>query len=494
MRRPHHRRQRRPTCLSSNSLVAGPLVEHPLVGGSVERPDRVEERLELVLPVVERDRRAAISISAGSSPGTGPGDVSISTSASTRSGWASTMRRTTIPPIECPSRRNASMPTASATPRVGREAVERVRGRVGRAVALAVTPVVEGDDAVVARRACRRGRRSPPWRRRTRAPGATSGPRPDSTTVEPDAVVGHHPHAHPRSCRAAPAAPPDDAAIVGYPATGSGRCLRPRRPRSRRARPSLPAGVGCAWSSARCCSRSSSRRSDLEDAPPEAPAPLDARLPRAGRAAAHRLRHRALGLALAAGARACSTPTSRCARSTRHYFAGQFVGNVLPSTIGGDVLRVSRSADEHRLERDASFASVAHRAAERLPRAARCSCFFGFAVDPSLLESTTPGSRSLIAGGALAALGVILAARRAPAPRGPLRRTTRTGCGSSAPCTSASTGCATEPREALGVLGAALIYQVSVVAAVVFVVQTLDARRSRSARSSRSSPRSRWRR
>src|ERR1700712_2615521 len=28
---------------------------------------------------------------------------------------------------------------------------------------------------------------------------------------------------------------------------------------------------------------------------------------------------------------------------TGHYFAGQFVGNVLPSTIGGDVLRISRS-------------------------------------------------------------------------------------------------------------------------------------------------------
>src|SRR6516165_6737900 len=27
-----------------------------------------------------------------------------------------------------------------------------------------------------------------------------------------------------------------------------------------------------------------------------------------------------------------------------HYLAGQFVGNVLPSTIGGDLLRVSRTA------------------------------------------------------------------------------------------------------------------------------------------------------
>src|SRR5215210_2655134 len=30
---------------------------------------------------------------------------------------------------------------------------------------------------------------------------------------------------------------------------------------------------------------------------------------------------------------------------TGHYFAGQFVGNVLPSTVGGDVVRVSRTAD-----------------------------------------------------------------------------------------------------------------------------------------------------
>src|SRR5262245_22039339 len=28
---------------------------------------------------------------------------------------------------------------------------------------------------------------------------------------------------------------------------------------------------------------------------------------------------------------------------TKHYLAGQFVGNLLPSTVGGDVLRVSRS-------------------------------------------------------------------------------------------------------------------------------------------------------
>src|SRR6516165_3651250 len=40
-----------------------------------------------------------------------------------------------------------------------------------------------------------------------------------------------------------------------------------------------------------------------------------------------------------------------------HYFAGQFVGNVLPSTVGGDVLRVSRVSKDVGA-RDTAFASV----------------------------------------------------------------------------------------------------------------------------------------
>ena len=86
------------------------------------------------------------------------------------------------------------------------------------------------------------------------------------------------------------------------------------------------------------------------------------------------------------------------------------------------------------------------------------------------------------------------AARRAAPSSRAGSRTTRTGCGSSAPCTSASTGCAADPRDALGILGAALVYQVSVVAAVVLRGPHARRSRSRPARSSRSSPRSRWRR
>jgi len=45
-------------------------------------------------------------------------------------------------------------------------------------------------------------------------------------------------------------------------------------------------------------------------------------------------------------------------RLTSHYFAGQFVSNVLPTTIGGDVLRVARLTRDNG-EGPKSFASVA---------------------------------------------------------------------------------------------------------------------------------------
>jgi len=57
-----------------------------------------------------------------------------------------------------------------------------------------------------------------------------------------------------------------------------------------------------------------------------------------------------------------------------HYLAGQFVGNVLPSTIGGDVLRVSRAAKTTGTS-DIAFASVGSR------------------YDPTSSRSTARGSR-----------------------------------------------------------------------------------------------------
>lgn len=51
-------------------------------------------------------------------------------------------------------------------------------------------------------------------------------------------------------------------------------------------------------------------------------------------------------------------PVPRSMRLVSHYFAGLFVGNVLPSTIGGDVLRVSRLSGDLQSNTPASFASV----------------------------------------------------------------------------------------------------------------------------------------
>jgi hypothetical protein len=48
---------------------------------------------------------------------------------------------------------------------------------------------------------------------------------------------------------------------------------------------------------------------------------------------------------------------ARLSRLVRHYLAGQFVSNVLPTTIGGDVLRVTRLSRETG-ETPATFASV----------------------------------------------------------------------------------------------------------------------------------------
>ncbi|MBK5288662.1 MAG: flippase-like domain-containing protein, partial [Acidimicrobiia bacterium] len=91
---------------------------------------------------------------------------------------------------------------------------------------------------------------------------------------------------------------------------------------------------------------------------------------------------------------------------TTHYFAGQFVGNVLPSTIGGDVLRVTRSA-KNIGSRETAFAAVA---LERLTGflALPLISAIGFMIDPSLLSSGKAWVALLISGITLAALSIIL--------------------------------------------------------------------------------------
>jgi len=157
---------------------------------------------------------------------------------------------------------------------------------------------------------------------------------------------------------------------------------------------------------------------------------------------------------------------------TGHYFAGQFVGNVLPSTIGGDVLRISRSA-KNIGSRETAFAAVA---LERLSGflALPVICLFGFLVDPSLLESSTAWVAVLVSGIALASLAgiLLLAAHPKLAGRFQHHENWMRFIGASHVGVERLRR---EPRAALAVLGTAMIYQISVVLTVGFVILTVGA-------------------
>ena len=94
------------------------------------------------------------------------------------------------------------------------------------------------------------------------------------------------------------------------------------------------------------------------------------------------------------------------------YFAGQFVSNVLPTTIGGDVLRITRlTRDDPGADSADTFASVV---LERLTGwlVLPLITFFGLLVNPELREQGRASAvAAIVATGTLVALvGVILAA------------------------------------------------------------------------------------
>jgi uncharacterized membrane protein YbhN (UPF0104 family) len=156
---------------------------------------------------------------------------------------------------------------------------------------------------------------------------------------------------------------------------------------------------------------------------------------------------------------------------TSHYFAGQFVGNLLPSTIGGDVLRVSRGAKSTG-SAPVSFASVA---IERLSGfvALPVLVVVGFILRPSLLDSDHAWIALAIAGGSLVALGIILVLAGSPRLAGRFAEHENWMRFIGAVHIGVDR-LRHQPRMAFGVLGAAVIYQASLVAAVYCAVKTLD--------------------
>jgi uncharacterized membrane protein YbhN (UPF0104 family) len=156
---------------------------------------------------------------------------------------------------------------------------------------------------------------------------------------------------------------------------------------------------------------------------------------------------------------------------TAYTLAGQFVGNVLPSTIGGDVVRVSRlgaTIDST----ETAFASVA---IERLTGfiALPALVVTGFVLRPSLADRDHAVVALGIAAIAVGALAAILVAAAHPRLAGRFAGNDNWMRFIGAVHVGVDR-LRRQPRAALGVVGTSLAYQMSVIAAVLCIVRTLD--------------------
>jgi uncharacterized protein (TIRG00374 family) len=153
-----------------------------------------------------------------------------------------------------------------------------------------------------------------------------------------------------------------------------------------------------------------------------------------------------------------------------HYLAGQFVGNVLPSTIGGDVLRVSR-ATKTTGTGDIAFASVV---IERLSGmvALPLLSFVGFALEPDLIGLDHAWIALAIAGATVVALGLILVLAGSPRMAGRFAKHQNWMRFIGAVHVGVDR-IRHEPRQALRVLVAAITYQASVLIAVYCAIHAL---------------------
>ena len=156
---------------------------------------------------------------------------------------------------------------------------------------------------------------------------------------------------------------------------------------------------------------------------------------------------------------------------TRYYLAGQFVGNVLPSTIGGDVVRISRCGKTVG-SNETAFASVA---LERLTGfvALPIISLVGFLFTPSIMAWKRSWLALGIDAAALVMLGVIL--YTAGHPRAAGRFADRENWTRFIGAIHFGVNrLRHRPRDVLGILGTAFVYQVTVVVSVAFAAKALD--------------------
>ena len=146
---------------------------------------------------------------------------------------------------------------------------------------------------------------------------------------------------------------------------------------------------------------------------------------------------------------------------------------MLPSTIGGDVVRVARASNTVGSS-EVSFGSVV---LERLTGfvALPLLVFAGFAIRPSLIDRTHAWIALLVAvRHARRCSALILFVAGHPAPRGPLRGARELGRGSSARCTSASNACAASRARSSRSSAPRSLFQTSQVVMFGLIFRALD--------------------
>lgn len=152
------------------------------------------------------------------------------------------------------------------------------------------------------------------------------------------------------------------------------------------------------------------------------------------------------------------------------YFAGQFVGNVLPSTIGGDVVRIARVSRDVGA-RDTAFASVV---LERLTGFVSLPLLMiiGFALRPDLASTSNGWIAVLTGGGTVVVFGLILVVCGHPALAG--RFTEHENWMRYIGAIHIGVDrMRRQPRHAGAVLALAILYQLVVVSAIYCAIHTI---------------------
>ncbi len=154
----------------------------------------------------------------------------------------------------------------------------------------------------------------------------------------------------------------------------------------------------------------------------------------------------------------------------KHYFAGQFVGNALPSTVGGDVLRISRCSKDTG-STEVAFASVV---LERLTGfvALPVLTLVGFLIRPDLFGESRSWIAVVTAFATLAALAAILLLSASPRLAG--RFVHRANWTRFIGIVHVGVDrLRRDKRDALGAIVAAFAYQMTVLASVYCAVHTI---------------------